>query len=81
VGRGEGSIPRRKYLLISGRYFAWKWKMKKALAQCETELIKEYKVELQQLSLCPEHKYKSLRRKARHLMKGTEFFIFSPVRW
>lgn len=81
VGRDEGEVPRRKHLLLSGRYFAWKWGLKKQLKRCDKELLSVYGVASENLQRFSSKSKIKCSRFFRKLLNKYEFFIFSPVRW
>lgn len=81
VGRSEGAVPRRKYLLMAGRYFAWKWGLKKQLKRCNKELSLDYGVGLDSLEKFSSDSKVRCRGFLKKLLNKYEFFIFSPVRW
>lgn len=80
-GRSEGTISRRKHLLISGRYFAWKWGLSKYQRQCEEELLKDFGVKKSELPKLDRHRKEFAAIEPTKIPKFNAFFIFSPVRW
>lgn len=80
-GRSEGTIPRRKYSLLSGRYFAWKWGLSKFQIQCEEELLNNFGISRATLPalIQPTIPFGNLgKTKAPQF---DDFFVFAKVRW